>query len=68
VPGLDAGRRYRVRPVPELTVADGLDVQPVPWLAAGSVTLTGAALAGAGVRLPLLAPGQALVLEVRAEG
>jgi hypothetical protein len=32
------------------------------------VTLTGAALAGAGVRLPLLAPGQALVLEVRAEG
>ncbi|MEN1975175.1 alpha-galactosidase [Cellulomonas sp. P4] len=64
VPGLDAASRYRVRPVPELAVPAALDVQPPPWLARGEVHLAGAALAGAGVRLPLLAPGQALVLEV----
>jgi len=66
VPGLDPGRRYRVRPVPELGVPRTLDVQPPPWLAAGEVHLRGAALASAGLRLPLLAPAQSLVLELDA--
>ncbi|HEY0217793.1 MAG TPA: alpha-galactosidase, partial [Cellulomonas sp.] len=64
VPDLDADARYRVRPVPGLAVPRSLDVQGPPWLDRGEVVLTGAALAALGVRLPLLAPGQALVLEL----
>jgi alpha-galactosidase len=41
------------------------DVMP-PWWDAGSVTLSGRVLATVGVPMPLLAPEQALVVEVQA--
>ncbi|GAA2140649.1 alpha-galactosidase [Glycomyces algeriensis] len=63
VPGLDPNGRYRVAPVEELTVPRGLDDSPPPWLATGLV-LPGSVLAEVGVQPPLLAPGEALVLEL----
>jgi alpha-galactosidase len=68
IPGLDAGTRYRVRPVPELRPPATSDVVAPQWLLDGSITMTGAALAHAGIRLPTLRPAQALVLEVDAVG
>jgi alpha-galactosidase len=62
-PGLDPDRRYRVAPVPELAVPRGLDDTPPPWLEGGLV-LPGSVLAEVGVQPPLLAPGEALVLEL----
>jgi len=41
------------------------DAMP-PWWADGSVTMSGRMLAAAGIPMPLLAPEQALVLEVTA--
>ena len=64
VPGLDADRRYRVAPVPELQVPRGLDEVPPPWLSHGELRLPGAVLTEVGVQLPLLAPGEALILEL----
>jgi alpha-galactosidase len=66
LPGLDADRAYRVAP---LTLAGGPAIgsaQPPPWLAAGEITLTGRALAAAGLQLPALAPEQALLLHLTA--
>ncbi|MEU4557186.1 alpha-galactosidase [Actinoplanes sp. NPDC023936] len=61
-PGLDPDRAYTVRPIgtPPKAVQD----TPPAWLAAGSVTLPGRVLAEAGLPVPLLAPEQALLLEV----
>ncbi|SFF91791.1 alpha-galactosidase [Curtobacterium sp. YR515] len=66
--GLDRERRYRVAPVTGLRVPKGVDVTRTPWIERGSVELSGAVLEDVGVRLPALAPGTALVLEVRATG
>ncbi|MFG3340729.1 alpha-galactosidase [Glycomyces sp. NPDC048151] len=66
VPGLEPGTRYRVAPVAELPVPRGLDEQPPPWLAEDGLRLPGSVLAAVGVQLPLLAPGEALVLEITA--
>jgi alpha-galactosidase len=66
LPGLDSDRAYRVAP---LSLGDGPKVvaaRPPAWLAAGEVTLTGRALASAGLQLPMLAPEQALVLHLTA--
>lgn len=68
VPGLDPASVYRIAPVEELTVPDALDTTPPPWLHRGALRLTGAALGHLGVRIPLLAPEQALVLELEREG
>jgi alpha-galactosidase len=65
VPGLDPERRYRVEPVHELPVPHGLDEAPPPWLARG-LQLPGSVIAEVGLQLPLLAPGEALVLEITA--
>jgi alpha-galactosidase len=65
VPGLDPERRYRVEPVRELPVPRGLDEAPPPWLARG-LQLPGSVIAEVGLQLPLLAPGEALVLEITA--
>lgn len=64
VPNLDLDGQYIVRPVPELRLPHRIEPSPVPWLDRGHLTLSGAALAAHGVRLPLLGPGQALVLEL----
>jgi alpha-galactosidase len=63
VPGLDLLARYRVTPVPELRAPRGLDEAPPPWLAHG-LLLPGSVLADVGIQPPLLAPGEALVLEL----
>jgi alpha-galactosidase len=64
VPGLDPEARYRIAPVPELQAPRGLDEVPPPWLSQGALRLPGSVLADVGVQLPLLAPGEALVLEI----
>ena len=65
LPGLDPGRRYRVRQVSGVPAPASIDLSPPTWLAAG-LTLSGAALARVGVQLPALHPEQSLVLEVDA--
>ncbi|MFI6781141.1 alpha-galactosidase [Micromonospora sp. NPDC050276] len=65
LPGLDTGRRYRVRPVSGVPAPATIDRSAPIWLADG-VTLSGAALARVGVQLPALHPEQSLVLEVDA--
>ncbi|SCG34377.1 alpha-galactosidase [Micromonospora inositola] len=66
LPGLDAHRRYAVRPaagVPEPAV---LQLTEPGWLP--SVTLSGAVLSAVGLQVPALHPEQALLLEVTAVG
>jgi alpha-galactosidase len=66
LPGLEPDRTYRVTP---LELGGGpriVGAQPPAWLAAGEVTLTGRALASAGLQLPAPAPEQALVLHLAA--
>jgi alpha-galactosidase len=63
--GLDPERAYRVEPV---LLAGGprfAHAEPPPWLAQGAITLSGRALAVAGLQLPALAPEQALLLHLR---
>lgn len=61
-PGLAPDRRYTVRPIgtPPKVVQDA----PPAWLAAGSVTLPGRVLSEVGLPMPLLAPEQALLLDI----
>jgi alpha-galactosidase len=65
LPGLDRSGRYRVSPVIGLPVPRGLDVTPPPWLARGELILPGSVLADVGVRVPLLAPAEAIMLEAQ---
>ncbi|MGW3607000.1 alpha-galactosidase [Micromonospora sp. NPDC005161] len=65
LPGLDPGRRYRVRPVSDVPAPATIDRSAPAWLD-GGVTLSGAALARVGVQVPALHPEQSLVLEVDA--
>ena len=67
IPGLVPDAQYTVRTVPELRVPQRIEPTATPWLERGFVRLSGAALAQHGVAMPLLAPGQALVLEVTRE-
>ena len=67
LPGLDPGRRYRVTPLPVAGGHSGVQRSAPPWWDAGSVVLTGRALAVAGLRLPVLNPEQALLVELHAE-
>lgn len=64
VPRLDPDGQYLVRPVPELRLPRATEPATPPWLVRGHVTLSGAALAQHGIRLPLLGPGEAIVLEL----
>jgi alpha-galactosidase len=65
LPGLDRDRAYRVEPLP---LAGGPAVQqsePPGWYERG-VTLTGCALATAGLQMPVLQPEQALLIRLTA--
>ncbi|WBB80572.1 alpha-galactosidase [Micromonospora sp. WMMD882] len=64
LPGLDPSRRYAVRLAAGAPEPATLEVTGPAWLAAGGVTLSGAALGTVGVQLPALRPEQALLLEV----
>ena len=65
-PGLDPDRQYRVEPVKLGEWPRFLQDVPPPWFAAGSVTLSGRALATVGLPMPLLQPEQALILHLTA--
>ena len=67
LPGLDPDRRYRVTPLPVAGGSRGMSRSAPPWWDAGGVVLTGRALAVAGLRLPVLDPEQALLVELHAE-
>jgi alpha-galactosidase len=57
-------RAYRVEPAPLAGGPSFQHADPPPWPA--GVTLSGRALARAGLHLPVLAPEQALVLQLSA--
>ena len=67
LPGLDADARYEVRIRDEAGAAHLRLVEPPSWLPASgrSATLSGRVLTGLGVPLPLLDPGNALILELQ---
>ena len=67
LPGLDPDRRYRVTPLPVAGGHHGVQRSSPPWWDAGSTVLTGRALALVGLRLPVLDPEQALLVELHAE-
>jgi alpha-galactosidase len=62
LPGLDAGRTYRVAAADDRLERDG---RTPPWLASGAV-LTGSALAVLGLPMPVLHPEHALLITVEA--
>lgn len=64
VPGLRDDQLYRVAPMPELRLPRTNDHVLPQWLAEGGVVASGRALARAGLRLPMLHPEQALVIEI----
>ncbi|WP_396668721.1 alpha-galactosidase [Microbacterium sp. R86528] len=63
--GLDASRRYRVEVVDFGVTPTSIQDAPPQWLGAGT-TLPGSVLLAGGLAMPLLAPGNAIVLSVRA--
>jgi len=65
IPGLDPGRRYRVRVRDEIGAAKYGGVAP-EWFASGAIELPGALLADVGLQLPTLWPVQAFVLHLEA--
>ncbi|MFG6446157.1 alpha-galactosidase [Microbacterium sp. P07] len=66
LPGLDPALRYRVEAIDLGAAPLVLQDAPPPWLAEGAV-LSGAVLSGVGLPMPLLLPGNALVLSLVAE-
>jgi alpha-galactosidase len=70
LPGLDPARRYRVRVPAAIPAPATVHGTEPPWLAAGrgeGIVVSGAVLDRAGLALPVLAPGQALVVVLEAE-
>ncbi|WHX17214.1 alpha-galactosidase [Streptomyces malaysiensis subsp. malaysiensis] len=67
LPGLRPDARYRLRVRTDLGLPSFQQAAPPPWLTAaveGWLTLPGAVLATAGLPMPTLNPGQALLIEV----
>ncbi len=64
LPGLDPDRRYRVTPLVPPGGARTAGRADPPWWSAGGVTLTGRELSVVGLRLPVLAPEQCVLLEL----
>ena len=70
LPGLDPARRYRVRVPAGIPAPATLHTVDPPWFAparAEGVVVGGAVLGRAGLAMPVLCPGQALVLVLEAE-
>jgi alpha-galactosidase len=67
LPGLDPGRTYLVRPLVMGVAARGVAARRPPWWDSGELRLSGRALGAVGVRLPVVNPAEALLLEVTAE-
>ncbi|MFB7618000.1 alpha-galactosidase [Kitasatospora sp. NPDC056181] len=67
LPGLDPSLTYTVTVCPEFQAASAHPSTAVPWIAEGSVRVSGAVLATIGLAAPLLDPEQCLVLELLAE-
>lgn len=65
VPGLDAGRRYRVRVRQEIGAVEYGGIAP-EWYTAGGIELSGGVIAAIGLQLPTLWPMQAFVLHLEA--
>lgn len=66
IPGLDPEARYTLRPRTEVGETARHAVRDPAWLAdAGGLTASGSFLAEVGVPLPLLAPGAAMLFELR---
>jgi alpha-galactosidase len=63
LPGLDPDRAYRVEPVPLAGGPEFFQFEPPGWL--DGVTISGRAVAAAGLQLPVLSPEQALVVRLR---
>jgi alpha-galactosidase len=64
LPGLDPGRAYRVAPLAVAGQPQTMQAVGPRWHDAGGVTLSGRALAEAGLPLPVLRPEQALLLHL----
>lgn len=62
--GLDPARRYVVRVLDVGAAPTTQQLQAPPWMARG-VRLSGAALMGVGLPMPVLHPEQALLLSIR---
>ncbi|NMR20259.1 alpha-galactosidase [Cellulomonas fimi] len=67
-PGLDAEQEYAVRVLPIGDPPRVLHAAPPPWVERDDVVLPGRLLTEAGLPAPLLLPGQALVVHLRAAG
>jgi alpha-galactosidase len=61
--GLEAGRRYRVVPVPLAGGPSAQEISSPPWAGDG-IVLTGQVLMRAGLQMPVLHPEQALILHL----
>lgn len=66
VRGLDPQRRYRVAVVPLGAEPRVIQDAPPAWWAAGGITASGRVLGELGLPMPLLLPGQAVVLRLTA--
>ena len=66
LPGLDPGRRYRVQPLRLAGARTGVGRAEPPWWQAGEVVLSGRVLGSVGLRLPVLDPESAALLELTA--
>ncbi|KRE43845.1 alpha-galactosidase [Knoellia sp. Soil729] len=67
LPGLDPGRRYSLRVRPEAGLPQTVQVAPPAWwdeAVAHGIQVSGVALAGVGLSLPILAPGQGFLIHL----
>jgi alpha-galactosidase len=67
LPGLDASARYRIAPLPPGDQPAGPTHSSLPWWDSG-VTLTGQALAEAGVQAPTLYPERLVLIDATRVG